>query len=251
MSRLTFGSFTLEPELRQLTRTLGDEETCVRLSGAEVAILEQLLGNEGVLQGKDELLSIGWSGRPVSPNSLPVAIANLRRHLQGSPPELEIRTLPREGYLLKLASGLQIEKYLDEPALPQQVEQNDVVPSDETGTAIDADALSVDTLPASGPVAAMRQRFRYQRLVRLNLICLVAVVVFALVTAHEWVPVDCSPQSRGTLCVVLDDERDATALELPTDAAQRLIVISGNAWMTLYRGVPSRDRPVSEPARGL
>lgn len=251
MSRLIFGSFVLEAEIRQLTRKLAGEDVRVRLSGAEVAILEQLLANEGVVQSKEDLLSIGWSGRPVSPNSLPVAIANLRRHLQGPPPEVEIRTLPREGYLLKLASGLQLERLADEPVTPSENGQDHVAAPEETTADIPAAALPPGVPVPPTYVIARPRLTTQQRLVRLNIACLVVVVIFVLVTVHEWVPVDCAEEPRGTVCIVDDAQHDAAALELPTNAGQRLIAVSGDAWLEIQRGVPARDRPVSEPARGL
>lgn len=46
---------------------------------------------------KDLLLDIGWLGRPISPNSLNVAIANIRRHFASSPQTLDIRSTPKKG----------------------------------------------------------------------------------------------------------------------------------------------------------
>jgi DNA-binding winged helix-turn-helix (wHTH) protein len=236
VSRVRFGSFTVDLALHQLSRRLGGDETHVRLSAAETAILERLLWEEGVVHSKETLLAVGWQGRPVSANSLPVAIANLRRQLQAAPPELEIRTLPRQGYLLKLIDGLRVEQIADE----------------ET----DAPAPPVDAPPAPpappakpNPATARSVRSR-RRLIWLNVLTALATLIFVLVTTHEWVPVACAQEARGALCVVDDAERESSALELPTDAAQRLIVASGDAWMALQRGKPSPNRPVSEPARG-
>ncbi|WP_429024531.1 winged helix-turn-helix domain-containing protein [Aeromonas veronii] len=52
----------------------------VRLSSAESLIFSYLLDHHDEVCDKDLLLEIGWLGRPISPNSLNVAIANIRRH---------------------------------------------------------------------------------------------------------------------------------------------------------------------------
>ncbi|MFT4173514.1 MAG: winged helix-turn-helix domain-containing protein [Rhodocyclaceae bacterium] len=243
MSRLDFGSFSLDPALHQLTRQLGGDLVAIRLSAAETAILACLLDNEGQVQGKDELLSTGWNGRPVSANSLPVAIANLRRHLQAPPSEVEIRTLPRQGYLLTLADGISLIRVSADAPATTTAAAAPVVTFDAPAPAI------APTEPPASFVAAPPAR-PLRKLVWLNAAALAGILIFGLVTAHEWVPVQCAAQARGTVCVVTDTEHEAGALEWPTDEASRLIVASGDAWMELRRGLPSRDRPVSQPARG-
>ncbi len=50
-----------------------------KCSYAESVILRQLLHNKGKFFSRDELASIGWPGKLVSKNSVPVSIANLRK----------------------------------------------------------------------------------------------------------------------------------------------------------------------------
>lgn len=50
-----------------------------KCSTPELYILKEMYNNKGQAVSRDKLLSTGWNGRIVSPNSIPVAIANLRR----------------------------------------------------------------------------------------------------------------------------------------------------------------------------
>ncbi|TVP11632.1 transcriptional regulator [Shewanella sp. MSW] len=50
-----------------------------KCSTPEFYILKEMYNNKGQAVSRDKLLSVGWYGRVVSPNSIPVAIANLRR----------------------------------------------------------------------------------------------------------------------------------------------------------------------------
>jgi len=71
------------------------------LTHPESAILKCLYQNQGQVVAKDDLTVAGW-GRPelIGPNSLPVAIANIRKVL--SLTELEIVTVPKVGYKFDL-----------------------------------------------------------------------------------------------------------------------------------------------------
>ncbi|MCE7657252.1 winged helix-turn-helix domain-containing protein, partial [Vibrio fluvialis] len=53
-----------------------------KCSYAESAILAHLLNHKGEYYSKENLASIGWPGKLVSKNSVPVSIANLRKILK-------------------------------------------------------------------------------------------------------------------------------------------------------------------------
>ncbi len=55
------------------------DEVRYKCSYADSAILSQLLHNKGQFFSRDDLAAIGWPGKLVSKNSVPVSIANLRK----------------------------------------------------------------------------------------------------------------------------------------------------------------------------
>lgn len=54
-------------------------DTTTKLSASETKILQYLIDNNGEIISRDKLLEIGWPDKVVVPNSLNVAIANLRK----------------------------------------------------------------------------------------------------------------------------------------------------------------------------
>ena len=102
----SFGRFVLDTKQLTLTRLQDNEPSAIRVSAAEARLIHYFLTHAGTLLSKETLLQTGWLGRPVSASSLPVAIANLRRYLDTPEQEVVIRTLPRQGYLFMLASGV-------------------------------------------------------------------------------------------------------------------------------------------------
>lgn len=72
-----------------------EHDPLIRLGAAETRLLARLLEADGEHVSRQDLLQIGWPGKVVGPNSLNVAIANLRRNL---PSPLRLITLPRLGY---------------------------------------------------------------------------------------------------------------------------------------------------------
>lgn len=83
-------------------------ENVYKLSLAESAILDFLLKKNGEYSSKEELLNVGWDSRPISSNSLPVAITNLRKVL--SDKDVGIINTPRVGYAIKIYSEMHIYK---------------------------------------------------------------------------------------------------------------------------------------------
>jgi DNA-binding winged helix-turn-helix (wHTH) protein len=65
-----------------LTRTITDDTNdAKKLSQSEVYLLAYLVENQGKVNSKNELMSIGWPKKVVVINSLTVAISNLRKAL--------------------------------------------------------------------------------------------------------------------------------------------------------------------------
>ncbi|WP_076413298.1 helix-turn-helix domain-containing protein [Shewanella sp. UCD-KL12] len=73
----------------------------VELSYAETAVLECLILHRDNLVSKEQLMQVGWPDRIVAQSSLQQCISLLRRKLASSP-EIELKTVPRHGYVLHL-----------------------------------------------------------------------------------------------------------------------------------------------------
>lgn len=71
----------------------GDLLFDVTLSIAEVRIVSALFAQNGNVIEKEQLISIGWSGKPVSSSALTVAISNIRSALKKA--GIEIKNIPR------------------------------------------------------------------------------------------------------------------------------------------------------------
>jgi DNA-binding winged helix-turn-helix (wHTH) protein len=97
-----FADITLRTDLRMIRRKTDSGEIDVRLSQAETLILAYFLTYPEQPCSKDLLLSVGWEGRPISQNSLPVAIGNLRRVLADANVNVEIQSIPRIGYVFSV-----------------------------------------------------------------------------------------------------------------------------------------------------
>lgn len=64
-----------------------------RLNKSEASILAFLLKNINYFSSKDDLLCEGWPGKVVSPNSLAVAIKNIRRALSNATPDFQSKQI--------------------------------------------------------------------------------------------------------------------------------------------------------------
>ncbi|NEX73589.1 winged helix-turn-helix domain-containing protein [Aeromonas rivipollensis] len=79
---------------------LWNDSLMSRVGASEALVLSAFIKSPGVLILKDDLLDIGWPDKFVAPNSLAVAIKNLRRILQlTASDKLFIETVHRKGYI--------------------------------------------------------------------------------------------------------------------------------------------------------
>lgn len=70
------------------------------LGGSETTLLCAMLAEAGRTFSKDELLDLGWPNKIVAPNSLTVAIKNIRKIFGYRPSQLNIKTKHGQGYVL-------------------------------------------------------------------------------------------------------------------------------------------------------
>lgn len=77
-----------------------NSEVIARLSKSEILIFAALLKKLNQFSSKEELIEEGWPDKFVSPNSLAVAIKNIRKVLQETDGAFNIETVHRRGYIL-------------------------------------------------------------------------------------------------------------------------------------------------------
>ncbi|MGR1222012.1 winged helix-turn-helix domain-containing protein [Aeromonas veronii] len=107
MKTITLGDIVFNPTNRTITCvTAGDKPYQTKLSDAEKNILEYLLENPNKYISKEDLISIGWGKRPIGSNSLPVAIANIRKIKNND--AFLIENLTKVGYILTIKNNLEI-----------------------------------------------------------------------------------------------------------------------------------------------
>lgn len=104
-----------------------------QLSTSEVILLSCMLKEPSRVFTKDELLDLGWPGRIVAPNSLTVAIKNIRKVFGYRPSQLNIKTKHGEGYALLLPV------------------ENEIAIVDQYPVPVENEIVIVDQYPALAP----------------------------------------------------------------------------------------------------
>ncbi|GIU20288.1 CadC family transcriptional regulator [Shewanella sp. MBTL60-112-B2] len=91
-----------------------EDSSRIELSFAETAVLQLMLKHQGTLITREALLEAGWHDRVVSASSLQQCISVLRKKLVNYP-EVELKTIPRHGYVLHLATQNQSNHRFKKP----------------------------------------------------------------------------------------------------------------------------------------
>ncbi|WP_421275199.1 winged helix-turn-helix domain-containing protein [Aeromonas veronii] len=123
-----------------------NDEKKARLNRSESLIFAYLLKNVNHFSSKDDLLSAGWPGKFISPNSLAVAIKNIRQALSNAAPDFSIETVHRRGYILHgNAIGFKIiDNLAFESQSASQDEQDECHPSTLDSLKKNDDDLSIE-----------------------------------------------------------------------------------------------------------
>jgi cholera toxin transcriptional activator len=231
ISAYHFGNYVLDVKKRELIFCVDKDNLqsarVVRLSSAESLIFSYLLDHHDEVCDKDLLLDIGWLGRPISPNSLNVAIANIRRHFASSPQTLDIRSTPKKGYSLHL--NCKMKSYYGK-SLPTESEPTPAVAAQSPSTPPISD-LEVIKEPAPRSFGERAKlaflsgigRWRLARsLMYVNLV-LSVLVVFATSYLHfEWLHVHCADSPTGVVC-----QMEAKS-DVPPVKPASLVLVSGH-----------------------
>ncbi|WP_339087099.1 winged helix-turn-helix domain-containing protein [Shewanella chilikensis] len=115
----TKGRENITVRLNNGNPTISTNTRRYKCSTPELYILKEMYNNKGQAVSRDKLLSTGWNGRVVSPNSIPVAIANLRRVFREISGNELIFTVKGFGYGLDtMQDHIKIEFMLDNQEKP-------------------------------------------------------------------------------------------------------------------------------------
>lgn len=217
----SFGRFVLDTKQLTLTRLQDSEPSAIRVSAAEARLLHYFLTHAGTLLSKETLLQTGWLGRPVSASSLPVAIANLRRYLDTPEQEVVIRTLPRQGYLFMLASGVVAaqEAGQAQPQDPREKEATATLlmsPADDTPHLVSA---TTSEEPKPLPLPSWQQNLM---LIMMGGFVLLLLLI-GIYLSTTWVTVKCEPAGAGILC-----HTQKPASQLPTPKQGEIWLMVGD-----------------------
>ena len=246
ISAYHFGDYVFDVKRRELIFCADKDNLqsarVVRLSSAESLIFSYLLDHHDEVCDKDLLLNIGWLGRPISPNSLNVAIANIRRHFASSPQTLDIRSTPKKGYSLHLNCKVKSYYGKSEPTNSEPLSE----PVSEPEPAVTAQSSSTPPLsdhevikePASASASAAPRSFgeRFQlaflsgigrpmlakSLMYVNLLLAVLVVFAASYLHFEWLHVHCADSPTGVVC-----QMEAKS-DVPPVKPASLVLVSGH-----------------------
>lgn len=99
------------------------------LGSSEILLLSRMLEEPFRVFTKDELLDIGWPGRVVAPNSLTVAIKNIRKIFGYRPSELSIKTKHGYGYALHLP--IEDEVIIVDQHLAPELDEKEIAKDDK------------------------------------------------------------------------------------------------------------------------
>ncbi|KAE9625322.1 helix-turn-helix domain-containing protein [Aeromonas veronii] len=120
-------------------------EVVGQFGSSEVSLLSGMLEEPSRIFTKDELLDLGWPGKIVAPNSLTVAIKNIRKVFGYRPSKCSIETKHGQGYILHLPLENEITIVDHNPVSAQTQsnnENNSVV--DELEPAVKTTAENID-----------------------------------------------------------------------------------------------------------
>ncbi|MFB2904996.1 transcriptional regulator [Aeromonas jandaei] len=177
ISTYHFGDYVFDVKRRELffcaDSDAAQTSKTTRFSSAESLIFCYLLDHPDDVCDKDLLLDIGWQGRPISPNSLNVAIANIRRYFVQTPQILDIKSTPKKGYSLHLnckviaGYGYQEPENVVTDAYPIS---DEIIAASSHLTSPETASSSDDKVVAPRPVepASLIQRIKFAMLHRLG-----------------------------------------------------------------------------------
>lgn len=203
----SFGEFTLHPELRIIKKKgAAGEDIEIKLSQAETLIMVHFLTNVEQPFSRDSLLSIGWEGRPISPNSLPVAIGNLRKVFVNSATHVEIKSIPRAGYAFSVKSPILKLEHVDSISGVTAVDSAKSSLDGVTTEKLKSEKKRVFFLSDDFFQKNRANFFLWKRRIMMmfHLLVFSIILFFSVQLYLRWVPVNCESHSAVTTCTLSD-----------------------------------------------
>lgn len=206
------------------------DEVKYKCSYAEAAILENLLKHKGDFYTKEDLATIGWPGKLVSKNSVPVSIANLRKIFKNHTQLDVISNEKNKGYVVvedKVKLLVKDEATGSEPlAVAEVVSDSEVVGHREHVATVTHDSVAqrVKNVLVKGctyPLLALN------------------IVLFLFITFY-----DANEVSPSTLSVINDNEYVAVITNSKGAALANLLPLEGKS-LVEYTGFASLESVVS------
>lgn len=197
MNRIMIGDVVFNQTNRTVTCISSDGTSQqTKLSDAEKNILKYLFEHPNQYISKETLISIGWENRPVGSNSLPVAIANLRKIKNNN--AFKIENLTKVGYVLTFQEGLKIDSQLShETSLPQKKETEPVTPVDERTEFSSSTHIQEKT----------KNNFNSEYKIRYVIFCLIYFIITLSFTTYlyiNWIYVSCESSDVNVLICYTD-----------------------------------------------
>lgn len=184
----------------------GDLLFDVTLSIAEVRIVSALFAENGNVIEKEQLISIGWSGKPVSSSALTVAISNIRSALKKA--GIEIKNIPRLGYVMNLASDRPAQIETAQVLIEDNNESNIVLVHDDERH----DELQVTTVEMKPSVLSFLKKWQFkpsiQSLMSVFLLSTAVIFIISMLAAYlyEASPTVCVPEQDRIVCTSDDPD---------------------------------------------
>ena len=183
-----YGKDVFEPQKSAYT----NQEATTKLSASETKILQFLIDNSGEIISREKLLEIGWPDKVVVPNSLNVAIANLRKAFK-SKNEIII-TIKGAGFTIAnntfIQQQFQPEIIVDnEQHQPEQVQPIDNH-TDNNVTGTDTNHTKVSSTNPSFPTTT---KIGYS-------ICLTVIFAWIMLWASSWQSPPCVTINNQKIC---------------------------------------------------
>ncbi|WP_297481998.1 winged helix-turn-helix domain-containing protein [uncultured Photobacterium sp.] len=183
-----YGKDIFEPQKSAYT----NQEATTKLSASETKILQFLIDNSGEIISREKLLEIGWPDKVVVPNSLNVAIANLRKAFK-SKNEIII-TIKGAGFTIANNTFIQ-QQFQPEVVIDNeqnQIEQLQQADSLTENNAIDTEINNIKA-PSKSNAFPTITKIGYS-------VCLTIIVAWIMLWASSWQSPPCITVNNQKIC---------------------------------------------------
>ncbi|PSV14695.1 transcriptional regulator [Photobacterium kishitanii] len=183
-----YGKDVFEPQKSAYT----NQEATTKLSASETKILQFLIDNSGEIISREKLLEIGWPDKVVVPNSLNVAIANLRKAFK-SKSEIII-TIKGAGFTIANNTFIQQQFQPEIVVDNEQHNTEQLQPIDHNG-----DSNSIGTDANSTKQASTTNSFPTMAKIGYS-VCLTAMFAWVMLWASSWQSPPCVTVNSQKIC---------------------------------------------------